>query len=172
MKDIGPVKTCLAIEFHQDLKKHSVFLNQREYAEQILKRFNMEDYKSVKTPPEFNAKLEKPAAREENEMKKYPYQSVMGALLYLAVTTRPDLASSINFLSQFNSNYNKTHWKAAKRVLRYLKGTINYGIFYEEGNAKLYAIADADLGTNMADKRSSSNIEEGTQSEDCFTVEH
>ncbi|CAD7000790.1 unnamed protein product [Ceratitis capitata] len=65
-----------------------------------------------------------------------------------------DLAFAVNFLSQFNTNYNSEHWKVAKRVLRYLKGTLNYGLFYEQTDEELYAVADADWGGNLTDRRS------------------
>ncbi|XP_037958216.1 secreted RxLR effector protein 161-like [Teleopsis dalmanni] len=74
--------------------------------------------------------------------------------MYLAVTTRPDIAFAVNFLSQFNSNYNVEHWKAAKRILRYLKGTSNYGLLYEKNNEELYGLVDADWGADLNDRRS------------------
>ncbi|XP_054745996.1 uncharacterized protein LOC129250391 [Anastrepha obliqua] len=158
MKDIGPIKTCLGIEFHQDLKTNSVFLGQRKYAEEILIRFGMEQCKPIQTPMELNCRLEKPASANESEMKVYPYQNLLGALMYLSVTTRPDIAFTVSFLSQFNSNYSLQHWKAAKRVLRYVKGTINYGLLYKKSDSELYGVADADWGANLADRRSYSGF--------------
>ncbi|XP_037951342.1 secreted RxLR effector protein 161-like [Teleopsis dalmanni] len=114
----------------------------------------MKDCKPVKTPIELNIKLTKPTKIDEGVMKMYPYQSLIGALMYLAVTTRPDIAFAVNFLSQFNSNYNVEHWKAAKRILRYLKGTSNYGLLYEKDNEELYGLVDADWGADLNDRRS------------------
>lgn len=74
--------------------------------------------------------------------------------MYLAVTTRPDIAYSVNFMSQFNSNYNEEHWKAAKRILRYLKATLNWCLLYEKGDTKLYGVVDADWGSDINDRRS------------------
>ena len=54
-----------------------------------------------------------------------PYQELIGSLMYLAMWTRPDIAYPVSILSQFNTNYTWEHWHAAKRILRYLKGTIN-----------------------------------------------
>ncbi|XP_037942820.1 secreted RxLR effector protein 161-like [Teleopsis dalmanni] len=114
----------------------------------------MKDCKPVKTPIELNTKLTKPKKIDEGVMKMYPYQSLIGALMYLVVTTRPDIAFAVNFLSQFNSNYNVEHWKAAKRILRYLKGTSNYGLLYEKNNEELYSLVDADWGADLNDRRS------------------
>ncbi|XP_068993260.1 uncharacterized protein [Neodiprion pinetum] len=87
-------------------------------------------------------------------MNKYPYQSLIGALLYLAITTGPDIAYAVNFLSQFNTNYNVDHWKAAKRVLRYLKGTIDYGLKIEQTGLASFAVVDANWGGDSMDRKS------------------
>ena len=64
------------------------------------------------------------------------YASLIGSLMYAAVATQPDIAYSINRLASFTSNSDLRHWIAAKRILRYLQGTKNYGIMYraEKGN--------------------------------------
>lgn len=59
-------------------------------------------------------------------MLKFSYQNLIGALKYLSVKTHPDISFSVNFLSQFNSNHTEEHCKAIKRILRYLRGTLNY----------------------------------------------
>ncbi|KMQ81925.1 gag-pol polyprotein, partial [Lasius niger] len=101
MKDLGPVNYCLGIEFQQDENDHSVVLTQRQYIKAILERFNMQDCKSVKTPIDTNVQLTKPSRANEKIMKQYPYQCLIGALMYLAVSTRPDIAFAVNFMSQF-----------------------------------------------------------------------
>lgn len=158
MKDLGPVNVCLGIEFQQNLAERKIFLNQREYAKTLLERFNMSDCKPVQAPMATNGKLEKPETPDENVMKKYPYQNLIGGLMYLAVNTRPDIAFSVNFLSQFNTCYNEEHWQAAKRILRYVKGTIDSGISYHHDETRLYGVVDADWGANMMDRRSYSGF--------------
>lgn len=66
-----------------------------------------------------------PQTEEETaEMSNVPYMNAVGALMYLAVTTRPDIAFSVAKLAQFNSNPGKAHWTAVKHLFRYLKGTM------------------------------------------------
>ncbi|XP_050460197.1 uncharacterized protein LOC126856068 [Cataglyphis hispanica] len=77
-------------------------------------------------------------------MKNIPYQSLIGSLMYLAVSTRPDISYAISILSQFNTNSGKVHWNAAKRVLRYLKGT--------KSEIPLIGFVDADCGGNVDDR--------------------
>lgn len=63
--------------------------------------------------------------------------------MHLAVSTRPDIYA-VDYLSQFNTNYNIESWKAAKRLLRYLKGTTDYGLVYERTGLALFGVVDAD----------------------------
>jgi len=74
--------------------------------------------------------------------------------MYLAVGTRPDICFAVSYLSQFNSCNSEEHFTAAKRVVRYLKGTINLGLNFIKGNCNLTGYADADYGSCIIDRRS------------------
>lgn len=102
MKDMGPVKHCLGVEFNQDVESHSVVLTQRNYVNSLLNRFNMTQCKPATTPMESGCKLVRPDHADYKIMNVFPYQQLIGGLLYLAVTTRPDIAFVTSFLSQFN----------------------------------------------------------------------
>ncbi|KAM8701348.1 hypothetical protein ACLKA7_001844 [Drosophila subpalustris] len=154
MKDFGAVKTCLGIEFEQNKEKHQVFLSQEKYINAILKRFGMTDCKPALTPIESKSVLRRPDEPNEDEMRKYPYQNLIGSLMFLSVTTRPDIAYAVNFMSQFNSNYSAEHWKASKRILRYLSGTKMNGLLFKQTGDDLYGVVDADWGGNLTDRRS------------------
>ena len=90
----------------------------------------MEDANEISTPIELGAKL--PGKVEESAVGEHsrPYRELVGALGYLASATRLDIAFSVSYLSQFNSFHQEEHWKAAKRVFRYLKLTLKLGITY------------------------------------------
>ncbi|XP_072401556.1 uncharacterized protein [Diabrotica undecimpunctata] len=74
--------------------------------------------------------------------------------MYLAVCSRPDIAFSVTYLSQFNKTHTKEHWLAAKRVLRYLKGTRTVGINYRKSNVSLSGFVDSDWANNSSDRKS------------------
>ena len=112
----------------------------------------------MSTPIKSNCKLSRPEHAKDETINQYPYQSLIRALMFLAVSTRPDIVYSINFLSQFNNNYNVEHWKAAKRVLRYLKGTVECGLEYERTVLSLFGVVDADWSANLSDRRSYSGF--------------
>ena len=77
--------------------------------------------------------------------------------MYLKVSTRPDIAFSVNNLARFNSNPQKEHWTALKRILRYLKGTTSIGILYKhDGSDKCVGYSDADWAGDPSDRKSTS----------------
>ena len=86
----------------------------------------MSECKEVSTPLNQNVTYRDDGSKEEDGTL---YHQLVGSLNYLT-TTRPDILYSVSILSQFLSKPCETHWKAAKQVLRYLKGTINYGVLY------------------------------------------
>ena len=114
----------------------------------------MTDSKPVSTPMDVNTKLTRTEEEPSDEEKRLPYRELVGALMYLAVATRPDIAFSVSALSQFNTNYRQIHWSAAKRVLRYLKGTMNLGLVFESNNDLLKGYVDADWASCLNDRRS------------------
>jgi hypothetical protein len=86
----------------------------------------------------------------------YPnFSSLVGALLYLAVCTRPDISFSVGILSKFVSKPGKVHWDAAVNLLGYLKGTANMGILLGRLNdGQIYGYADSDWAADTQDRKS------------------
>jgi len=154
MKYLGKIHYGLGIEFHQDRNEGKIFMSQRKYTQDILRRFGMENSKPVSTPIEVGMKLKKPEVVNVGEKQTFPYQRLIGSLMYLAVSTRPDIAYAVNSLSQFNTCYTTEHWVAAKRVLRYLKGTPEHGILFQKTGKPLHGHADADWASCAEDRRS------------------
>ena len=96
----------------------------------------MQNCKSVNTPVDANSKLEMATSNDPACIDQQQYQSVIGSLMYLSVSTRPDISFAVGNLARYSSHPTSTHWKALKRVLRYLKGTVNYGIKYTKSDQK------------------------------------
>lgn len=159
LKDLGEVKQCLGISVKVNRVNGIITLSQENYIDQLLKKFNMLECKPADTPMEAKLNLSK----TEKCNVKYPYQQLIGCLMYLAVLTRPDIMFSVVFLSQFNNCHEYEHWSYAKRVLRYLKKTKHYKLTYtKKGNKKLEGFADADWGNNVVDRKSYTGL--------CFTL--
>ena len=153
--DLGPTTYLLGVGVDRDRAKRSITLSQQKYTLDVLKRYKMETCTPVGTPMLPGLKLGKhqaPTTPEEIEyMKNVPYINAVGSLMYLAIATRPDIAYTVGVLARFSANPGIQHWKAVKHVLRYLKGTANYGITYSptSGNPTSFiTYSDADHGGN------------------------
>lgn len=152
IKDLGEPKYCLDIEFNR--RGNEIALHQRGYIAEILERFGMTDCKPVSSPMDVNSKLSALMEDPSDDERKLPFRELVGALMYMAVATRPDIAHAVSSLSQFNNGFGQRHWTAAKRVLRYLKGTADIGLVYRPSNESLVGYVDADWAGCPIDRRS------------------
>jgi hypothetical protein len=102
----------------------------------------MLDCKPIFTPIEVNAKF---CAQEGKELEDSTmYRQLVGSLIYLTLT-RPDISYAVGMASRYMQNPRKPHLEAVQRILRYVKGTIDYGLLYKKGEAcKLLGYCDAD----------------------------
>lgn len=150
MKDLGEAKHCLGIRITRT--KKSIALDQQQYIEEILKKFKMSDCNPISTPMDPNQKLSK---NENGTKTDKPYRELIGSVMFLVQCTRPDLAYVVSSLSRFNNSPSEEHWTAAKRLLRYLKGTIdNKLIFNKDGNSEIIGYSDASWANDSEDRRS------------------
>ncbi|KAG6472814.1 hypothetical protein ZIOFF_070292 [Zingiber officinale] len=120
MTDLGLMKYFLGFQVRQS--KGENFISQEKYVDDILKKFHMEKAKAVATPMALNEKLQQYDGAEKFDSKIY--RSLIGSLIYLT-HTRMDIVQSVSLLSRFMSNPTKTHFAAAKRVLRYLQEPVD-----------------------------------------------
>ena len=127
-------------------------LSQKRYILDLLKRNNMIDAKLVRSPMATSTVLS--TLEGEPLANPTPYRSVVGALQYLAIT-RPDIAFVVNKLSQFMHCPTSLHWQLVKRLLRYLKHTVHFGLqIHKSSNFSLQAFTDADWAGCRDDRRS------------------
>ena len=150
--NLGVSKYCLGMEITQ--RGNEITMCQMAYVREILERFGMQDSKAVSTPLDPGTKLEIGEEEPSLEEKKLPYRELVGALMYLAVCTRPDIAYAVSYLSQFNSCFKTEHWVAAKRVLRYLRGSENVGLRFRHTGKPLEGFVDADWANCSNDRKS------------------
>lgn len=127
-------------------------LTQIKYIKELLQRFNFEHLKPCATP----MTIGKCISKNEGEKLANPflYRSAIGGLQYLG-HTRPDISFAVNKLSQFLQTPSDTHWKAIKRIFRYLKGTIEQGLWIQRSDRMdITGFADADWASCPDDRRS------------------
>jgi hypothetical protein len=147
MKDLGTVKRFLGLDIETTMDGFS--LHQTSYIESILRRFEMEDAYEVATPVDTKVSLEigenddlLPDSDDTVDQKKY--LAIVGSLMYAALGGRPDISYAVGLLNRFNIDPRKRHLTAAKRVLRYLKGTKNQKLAYKATGKDLTGFVDSD----------------------------
>jgi len=118
----------------------------------------MQDCNTLQTPFDSNlilsAKDSPDNDQKKLEMKNVPYREVVSSLMFAAIVLRPDIMYAVSQISRFLNNPGKKHWTAAKRILRYLKGTINAGIIYKGNNCELKVYIDVDFANDKDNRKS------------------
>ena len=125
IKDLGKLSYFLGMSIIQNKEENKIWMGQPMYTGKILTKMDMDNCKPVKTPVDPGNRLVK-ATEDEDVLDQQSYQLLVGSLMYLVTCTRPDIADAVSTLARFCSKPNQSHWTAAKRVLRYLKGTSNF----------------------------------------------
>lgn len=152
MKDLGLLRYFLGVEVQRN--QNGLFLSQMKYITDLLLKTNMLGCKPIGSPaskaklsPSDGSSLQDPST----------YRSIVGALQYVTLT-RPDICFAVNQVCQFMYAPNDSHMMAVKRILRFLKGTIQYGLFFRPGPFSLEAFCDADWAGSPYDRRSTSGF--------------
>ena len=152
MTDLGPVAHYLGVQVSRDRYNRTLTMTQTPYLIKVLGDHGMLDCNSIKTPVETGINLV-PSTIQATADDTKAYQSAIGSLMYAMTATRPDIAFAVSVLSRFSSKPDTTHWKALKRVFRYLNGTLHRGITYggvdpldHRDDRVLTGYSDADWG--------------------------
>jgi hypothetical protein len=159
MKDLGEVSYVIGIEIHRDRKQRILKLSQKAYIEKVLERFRMKNCSASVAPiikgDKFSNDQCPRNALEQEQMKNIPYASAIGSLLYAQVCTRPDISIAAGMLGRYQSNPGMEHWKAAKKVMRYLQGTKDYDLTFRYTNhLKVVGYSDSDFAECVDSRKS------------------
>lgn len=150
MKNLGEAGYFLGLEVENT--DQGYFISQRGYAKELLQRFGMDKSIETETPMEPKLKLTKNEGTLLKDAKKY--RQLVGSLIYLTIT-RPELSYCVGKVSQFMQCPRTSHLEAAKMILRYIKGYLDYGLLYKKTNAFcLSGFTDADWAGNADDRHS------------------
>ncbi|GJR40605.1 retrovirus-related pol polyprotein from transposon TNT 1-94 [Tanacetum coccineum] len=122
---MGELKFFLRLQIHQSPR--GIFINQAKYTLKILKKHGMDKCDSIGTPMATKPKLD--ADLSETPVDQTNYRSMIGSLMYLT-SSRPDLVQAVCYYARYQARPTEKHLKEVKRICRYLKGTINMGLWY------------------------------------------
>ena len=140
MKELGELKHFLGLEVERT--KEGLFLSQQKYAKDLLQRYGMIDCNPMSTPMDPNVRLQEDEGKDLEDVTMY--RQLVGSLINLALT-RPDISYPVGVVNRYMSNPKKSHLDAVRHILRYLKGTINFGILYKETkDCQVMEYCDAD----------------------------
>ena len=158
MSDLGLLSYYLGLEVTQGA--HGITLCQSAYATKILKKAGLADCNASATPMEMGLKLLKEGSTPSVDATEY--RSLIGSLRYLC-NSRLDLAYVVGYLSRFMEVLWQEHLAAVKRVLRYVEGTVHWGVHYHLGEKKgavprLLGYSDSDLAGDVNDRKSTSGL--------------
>lgn len=152
LKDLGNLHFFLGIEVKRTVE--GLLLSQEKYASDLLARIAMKECRPVTTPLSTSEKLSAFEGELLNAEDSTRYRSIVGALQYLTIT-RPDIAFAVNKMCQYLHAPTTVHWTAAKRILRYIKGTLSVGLMLRKSSSTLLsAFSDADWAGCVDDRRS------------------
>lgn len=160
MKDLGIISQYLGINIKQNLKEGFTELNQEKYLQCVLKRFDMQDCNSISTPLENNLDVKSLTCKDSDPKMQKLCRQIIGSLMYAALGSRPDLCESISLLSRFQDKAGTCLYKALKRVLRYIKGTLNLTLMFRPNKNidVLCGFVDSDWGGDTVDRKSTTGF--------------
>jgi histone deacetylase 1/2 len=125
VKDLGKLSFFLGVEVTDT--NNGVALTQAKYAADLLQKVNMINCEDISTPMSTSEKINRNSGTLLTDDSAFMYRSTVGALQYLCLT-RPDISFAVNRVCQFLAAPTDVHWSAVKRILRYVKGTVNMGL--------------------------------------------
>jgi hypothetical protein len=148
MSMIGELSFFLNLQITQ--RPEGMFISQEKYLREMLKRFQMEDSKTMGTPMVTGCKLSKDD--DSLDVDQSSYRSMIGSLLYITAS-RPDIMHVVGMVGRYQAAPKQSHFQVVKRIFRYLKETMTYGLWYPINQSlQLTAYSDADWA-NYVDER-------------------
>ncbi|XP_074361400.1 secreted RxLR effector protein 161-like [Apium graveolens] len=148
MKDLGRTKYFLGIQVEH--LSTEIFLHQSTYTEKVLNRFYVDKSHPLTTPMVVKSlEPDKDPFRPREDGKEVlgpeiPYLGAIGALMYLANNTRPDITFVVSLLAKFSSAPMDRHWNEIKHIFRYIRRIIDFGLFFPKNStSQLIGYADA-----------------------------
>ena len=152
IRDLGNAGVFIGIEIVRDRAAGTLKIMQRRMAADLVAKYGLADGKTKSTPMSSALKMTRESG-DALDTQQFAYSELVGSLLYLSVCTRPDITQAVGALSRYMSKPTVIHWQAGKALLRYLSGTLDYGIYYDSKSA-LLGYCDSDYAGDIDTRRS------------------
>jgi hypothetical protein len=151
MSIMGDLTFFLGIQVKQT--KQGTFVHQAKYTKDLMKKFNMAELKPLSTPMNSAASVGPDEDGEAVDQREY--RSMIGSLLYLTAT-RSDNQFTVGLCAQFQASPRSSHRTTVQWIFRYLKHTLEFGIWYSASSLDLIGFSDADFAGCSIDRKSTS----------------
>jgi hypothetical protein len=160
IKDQGPIYFWLNMYFIRNREQRTIVIHQQAKIEKLVSDMKLDGKKQSRVPADPHHKLSKDqcpkTSDERNLMANIPYKSIVGRLLYLCITARPDITPAVSQVAKFCEDPGVAHWDAVKRIVLYLHGTRNYRLQLGgmDPNFEVSSFADADWAGDLDNRKS------------------
>lgn len=154
IKTLDP-NVFVGLQIFRSRKLRVIHINQSNYIKKVLTKFGLENCKGSSTPSDTSIKLSKAMAGDK--LTDAPNREAIGCLMFAMTGTRPDIAQAVGVVSRFANQPTSQHWEGVKRILRFLKASINHGISFSGRNKlELVGFCDSDYAGDLDNRRSTS----------------
>lgn len=152
MSMVGELSYFLGLQVHQTTE--GIFVSQSKYTKNLISKFRLDSAKVKRSPLSTSTKISKDESGKDVDVRLY--RSMIGSLLYLT-TSRPDISFSVGVCARYQARPKESHLHAVKGILKYIKGTVDLGIWYtKDTTPSLVGYSDADWADCSEDRKSTS----------------
>ncbi|TYJ98755.1 gag/pol protein [Cucumis melo var. makuwa] len=160
LKDLKEAQYVLGIQMIRDRKNKTLALSQATYIEKMLVQYSMQNSKKGLLPFRHEVHMSKEQCpktpQEVEDMRRIPYASTLGSLMYAMLCTRPDICYVVGIVSRYQSNLGLDRWMTVKIILKYLKRTRDYMLMYKAKDLILTGYTYSNFQTNKDSRKSTS----------------
>ena len=157
---VGDADVYVGLHITRDIVARRIYIDQQRFTDTILVKYGFQDAHTVSTPCDPHVPLSHPPTGDtDTSIPHFPYQEIVGSLHYLATHSRPYIAHAVSVVAQYANNFQEIHCTAVKRILKYLRGTTDFGLCYSRDSNEhhlLTAFTDADYVGDLNDRKSRS----------------
>ena len=153
VKNLGELRWFGGCHYKREREMGTLMIFQKTVADELVKKSCVASTQSV--PLRVGVKLE--GFDEEERVENWPFRELVGSLMWLSITTRPDIANAVRAVARYCTAPRAIHWKAVLGILEYINGTREYGITFQRGtlsSISMKVFVDADYASKATDRRS------------------
>jgi hypothetical protein len=154
----GPAGCYVGLCITRRRDTQEIFLDQTHYLTKLVRKFGFLDVVPLSVPADPHSHLSFLSSDDFSSTTNFPYQTIVGCLQFACIGTRPNISYAVSVAAKYCLNPSPAHYNALRRILKYLAGTLDLGLFFSGSNhpLSLSAYSDADFAMDLDDRKSRS----------------